>query len=65
VKTSQIIWDSLQDYGRIEWKWTLKDLKEAPNVAYQDILKEFDLTWGVKNLIVTKSNLVVTWMDKP
>jgi hypothetical protein len=65
VKRSQIIWDALQNYGRIEWKWTLKDLEEAPNVAYQDILKEFDPNWGVKNLIVTKSNLVVTWMDKP
>ena len=53
----------LHDYGRVEWKRTLNDLEEAPDVAYQGILKEFDSTWGVKNLIVTQSNLVVTWMD--
>ena len=64
-KTRQVIWDALQDYGRIEWKWALKDLEEAPDVAYQNILKEFDSTWGVKNLIAIWSNLVVTWMDRP
>jgi hypothetical protein len=62
-KTSQIIWDALQDYGRIEWKWTLRDLEKAPDVAYHDILDKFDLIWGVKGLIVTRSNLVVTWKD--
>ena len=52
-------------YGRIEWRWTLMDLEKVPDVAYQDVLNEFDLTWGVKNHIVTPNNLVVTWMDKP
>ena len=33
-KTCQIIWDALQDYGRNEWKQTLKDLEEAMDVAY-------------------------------
>ena len=37
------------------------DLEEAPDVAYQDVLEEFDLVWCVKGLIVTWSNLVVTW----
>ena len=64
-KTRQVIWDALQDYGRIEWKQTLKDLEKTPDVAYQDVLNKFDLTWGVKNLIVTWSNLVVTWKDRP
>ena len=41
------------------------DLEKVPDVAYQDVLNEFDLTWGVKNHIVTPNNLVVTWMDKP
>ena len=59
-KTRQVIWDALHDYGRIEWKHTLEDLEKAPDVAYQDVLNEFDETWGVKNLIVTWSNLVVT-----
>ena len=40
-KTPRIIWDALQDYGRIEWKRMLKDLEKAPDVAYQDILKDF------------------------
>ena len=64
-KTRQIIWDPWQDYGRIGWKQTLKDLEEAPDVAYQDVLNELDSMWGVKNLIVTRSNLVVNWMDRP
>jgi len=55
----------MQDYGRIEWKWTLRDLEKAPDVAYHDILNNFDLIWGVKGLIVTRSNLVVTWKDRP
>ena len=62
-KTRQVIWDALQDYGRIEWKQTLKDLEETPDL--EDVLKEFDTTWGVKNLVVIRNNLVVTWMDKP
>ena len=59
-KTRQVIWDALQSYGRIEWKRTLKDVEEAPGMAYQDVLNEFDYTWGVKNLTVTWSNLVAT-----
>jgi hypothetical protein len=43
----------------------LKDLEKAPNVAYHDILNSFDLTWGVKDLNVTRSNLVVMWKDRP
>ena len=34
-------------------------LEKAPDVAYQDVLNEFISTWGVKGLIVTRSNLVV------
>ena len=64
-KTQQVAWDTLHDYGRIECKQTLEDLEKALDVAYQDILNEFDKTWGVKNVIVTHSNLVVTWMDRP
>ena len=52
-ETCQVIWDALQDYGRIEWKRTLRDLEEASDVASYDVLNKFDLTWGVKNLIVT------------
>ena len=34
-KTHQVIWDALQDHGRIEWKRNLMDLGKAPNVAYR------------------------------
>ena len=64
-KSRQVIWDAIHDYGRIKWKWMLKDRGEAPDVAYQDVLNKFDHMWGVKNLIVTWSNLIVTWMDRP
>ena len=37
------------------------DLEEASDVAYQDIFNEFDSTWGGQK----RSNLVVTWMDRP
>jgi len=40
-------------------------MAEAPDVAYRDILNEFDRTWRVKNLIVTHSNLDVTFMNRP
>jgi hypothetical protein len=38
----------------------LSDLEKGLNVAYQDVLNEFDLNLGVNDLVVTKSNLVVT-----
>ena len=63
-KTRQIVWDALQGYGRIEWKRMLRDLEKTPNMAYHDILNKFDLTWGVKGLIMTQSNLVITWKDR-
>ena len=44
------------------WSWIWK---KTPNVAYHDILIEFNSTWGVKGLIVTQSNLVVTWKVRP
>lgn len=64
-KTRPIIWDALQDYARVEWKRTLSDLEKALDVAYQDVLSEFDSVWGVKNLIMTRSNLVITWKVRP
>ena len=39
-KTRQVIWDSLQYYGRIEWKRTMRDLEKALDVAYHDVLKK-------------------------
>ena len=59
-KTHQFIWDTLQDYDKIEWQQTLSDLEKASDVTFQDVFNEFDLIWGVKGLIVTWSNLVVT-----
>ena len=44
---------------------SLRDFKKAMGVAYNDILNNCDLTWGVKGLIMTRSNLVVTWKDSP
>jgi hypothetical protein len=62
-KTRQIIWEALHDYERIDWKRTLRDLEKFLDVAYHDILNKIDLTWGVKGLIVARSNLVITWKD--
>ena len=45
-KTRQILWDSLQDYRRIEWKQTLRDVEKTPDMTYDDILNNLDLTWG-------------------
>ena len=64
-KIHQVIWESLPDYGRIEWKQTLKDLEEAPDVAYQVVLEEFNSVWCVEGVIVTRSKLVVTWKVRP
>ena len=41
------------------WAWVATDspwLKKAPVVGYEDVLKEFDLVWCVKGLILTCSN---------
>ena len=35
-------------------KRILTDLEEAPDVAYQDVLKKFDPVWCVKGLIVIR-----------
>ena len=49
-----------------EWQKMLQDLAEAPNVGFQDVLDEFDeLAWYVKGLIITRSNLEVTWKIRP
>lgn len=64
-KTHQFVWDSLLDHDRLEWQQTLDDLENALDVAYQDVLKGFDSIWCVKSLIVTQSNLVVTWKVRP
>ena len=50
---------------KIEWHKTLAKLEKGPEVAYQDVLNKFNLTWGVKDLLVTGSNLVVTWKVRP
>jgi hypothetical protein len=64
-KRHQVARDSLLDYGRLEWQWTLTNLERRPNVAYEDVLKDFDNVWCVKGLNVTHSNLVVTWKARP
>lgn len=60
-KAHQVVWDPLLNYGRIEWQRTLHDLEK---VAYEDILKEFDKVWCVKDLIVTHSDLMITWKNE-
>ena len=60
-KQHQVVWDSLINYGILEWQRTLRDLKKVLDDAYDDFLREFDKVWCVKGLIVTHTNLVVTW----
>ena len=57
--------DALLDYGQIEWQDTVKDLRKALNIAYQDVLDELDSIWCVEGLIVTHTNLMVTWKIGP
>ena len=65
IKTHWVICDALHDYSRIKWKHTLLNLEKARDVASQDVLNEHDWIWGVKDLNVTRSNLVVTWKVRP
>jgi hypothetical protein len=53
--------DSLLDYERIKWQHTLTNFGKAPDMAYQDVLEEFNLVWCVKNLLATCNNLAVTY----
>ena len=63
-KTREVIWDTLQDYGRIEWKRTLNFLEEVPDVAYQDVLNEFNSMWGSKTLLwLGATHLPLGWID--
>lgn len=55
----------LLEYGRLEWQWTLHDLEKVSDVAYQDVLTEFDSVCCIKGLIVTRSNLIVTKKLRP
>ena len=45
-KTRQVVWDALQDYGKIESKLTLSNLEKGMDNAYQDVLNENDSTRG-------------------
>jgi hypothetical protein len=41
------------DYKRLEWQNTLKELDKSLDVAYQDVLSEFDLVWCIwKSLLL-------------
>ena len=53
--------------GLLTWLWeqTLCDLEKTLDVAFEDVLDEFDSVWCVKGLIVTRSNLSVTWKVRP
>ena len=64
-KTHQVVWDSMLGYGRLECQCTLLDLNKASDVAYEDVLNEFDSVWCVKGLIVTHIDIVVTWKVRP
>jgi hypothetical protein len=65
-KTHQLVWDSLLDYGRVEWQGTLQDLgKKTLKIAYNDVLEKSDRVWCLKGFIVTCSNLVFTWKARP
>lgn len=55
----------LLDYGTFEWQRTPHDLEKVPNVAYDNVLNDFDLVWCLKGLIVTRTNLLVIWKMKP
>lgn len=59
-KTHKVVWGSLLDYGRLEWQWTRMKLEKALDIAYEDVLKEFDYVWCVEGPSVPCSNLVVT-----
>lgn len=50
-KKYQVVWDSLIDYGKIDWQQTLSDLKKALDLA-KDVLREFDSISYAKGLII-------------
>lgn len=64
-KTHQVVWDSLIDYGSLEWQSTLQDSKKAMDIAYEDVLRKFDKVWCVKGFTITCSNLVTTCKVRP
>lgn len=43
----------------------LKELDKSLDVAYQNVLSQFDLMWCVQELIATISGLEFTWKIRP
>ena len=58
-KTHQVGWDFLVDYGSFEWQHTLHDLEEAPNVAYEDVLRDL-IRFGVSK--VSLLLIAILWL---
>ena len=51
-KIYQVVWNSLIDYGRLEWQCTFKDLENAPDVVCKDVLWGCDKTLGVSKALL-------------
>jgi hypothetical protein len=60
-KFHHYIWEQLLDYGRLEWAKTLQKLKSAPPEQAKNILRAFDSVWTRRNIICSRSDLLVRW----
>ncbi|KAG0575152.1 hypothetical protein KC19_VG322200 [Ceratodon purpureus] len=62
ARSRRYIWDSLLEYGRVEWDRTLKKLKfaKSPEKA-QSALCEFDSTWTIFEVFCVRDGLRVSW----
>lgn len=44
-KVHQVVWESLICYRQIEWQKMLKNLAKTYDIAYHEVVDEFDSTW--------------------
>jgi hypothetical protein len=60
-RIQQYIWDSLLDYGRLDWSKTKARLNSAPPEQKQNILSGFDSRWTRRKIIASRLDLTVKW----
>jgi len=54
------MWDSLLDYGKVEWKHTLAMIQKYPKKKSK-LLELFDKTWCLHQVICVKDEKKIRW----
>ena len=62
TQVTQFIWESMLDYGRIDWRRTLKAINRAESKAQiQSTHRAFDSKWLNRNIFGHRTSLTIRW----